>query len=99
MNGDLPDSIPICGETWSISFCDKLIVKGEALCGICDYDDKLILIANSVKGKRVSRVQKLDTIVHEAAHAIIRPGGEIVERLVTDVANELSLVVYKLKLR
>ena len=65
----VPDEFSLAGNTWHVRYVSKKQLKGEDgtyAYGLCNPEDYEILIH-----KRLGSVKRLQTFIHEAAHALL----------------------------
>jgi len=79
--------VTIGGRQWRIVFGK---VK-PSLCGECDYDTRTIRISDELEG-----VERLDTIIHEVAHAAF---PIMAEESVLEFGSELAAILDRLGYR
>ena len=86
--------IIIKGEKWGVIYCplsEIPVQDGKAVLGLCDYENKTLFIADSIKGE-----SKLQVIAHETIHAIKK---SLTEKEVDAIAVNVAKVLWKIGYR
>lgn len=78
----------ISGSQWAWVYRS---LKRQKLCGLCEYEKNRVSICTSLKG-----VDRLDTEIHEAIHAL---QGYASEEHVAEVATTLAHILWELGYR
>lgn len=83
-----PLKVEINGETWQLIYKS---LRRRGLCGLCDYDSKVMTICTSLRG-----LDRLDTEIHEACHAL---QGFASEEHTAEIATTLARMLWSIGYR
>jgi Zn-dependent peptidase ImmA (M78 family) len=94
----IPKKIKIKGKTWRIRLVPSIIEDDEECQGLCNFDDRLILI-----NKKLSEAQTKFVLFHEVFHALLHEAhvprnvrfSEALEEVICDSFADLLTSTFK----